>query len=1086
MMLASSRRKDTMLSGKEFYGVLGAIAGLLAATAVASSGATLWEFKFNETGTSPANTGAGSPAPSLVTRQAFYGTTSDLHGIDGGGVSGQVGDRALDLSGISGNGGMFEGKTFPPQLSVANANCTPIQNLTTLTLSGWFNAQAPITNGTYKGDAKLITFNTYQIGCGVEFSTPDSAKNQIKVVLDAATLYFDVTVLMNFSDTNKWYFWAVTYDGTLGASNAKLYMGTRASAVVQVGAAQTAAFGALEMTTSDFALNGSNGAGTLKGFQDNVRIDDTVLDLSALETRRVTDAAADIALYGKGRLITIGDVTPSPGDGTDFGSAMPSTMAVTNTFAITNSGADILYLSGPTPITFNGHAGDFTIDTGSTSTNIAARSSTTFNVVFTPTTTGARTGTVSVVNSVAAKTPYTFSIKGNGIGVEPVIGVIGKGLAIGNGDVETDSSDGTDFGGADIANSTVTNTFVITNAGLAQLTLTGGTPVTLTGDTGDFTVDTSGMSSSVAAGSFTSFRLLFDPAVAGIRTGVVSIASNDAYMNPFTFAVQGTGQKPVIEVSGNGIQITPGDMKPAFADGTDFGEAALVGVAVTNTFTVTNAGAAVLWLTGTPTVSITGHTSDFTVSANPSITIGTGASTTFTIVFDPTVIGIRTGVVSIANNDADRAPYVFSIRGTSGVSTNTIPYSEPFESYPHGYALAFTNGWSAQYSTMAMITTNNYTNGYAGGFPVPGPHQMTLQIDGRVTNSFTASAHTNVWVDMILESTQWTNSILPSESSLSNAQFALCITTNRHLAVWNCPAPPTPACTWTELLDTDAPEGSYLRVTVEMAYERDTTNYFHYRVWVNGAPSVSPRTWYAAASTNWNSLRKITLEGEFNIDDLNVQAVTPFSPVNITASSLGYGTIVPSGTIEVPYGSATSFTNIPATWYHVSTVTVDGVSIGAPPVYTFTNVTADHAILAEFAADTVLCNTPVWWLAESNPAWTNNLNAAVTNDPDGDGLSTWQEYIAGTHPTNPLSTFNLHFAWSNGQLQVMIPTIETGPQYEGLSRYYSLEVRTNLLTDTWTPVPGLTDIRGAGQILSCTNPPASTNRFYRAEVRIAP
>jgi hypothetical protein len=1075
-----------MNSGNRTIRVLVTAIALLTVLSGTATAAPLWEFKFNETGTSPANTGTGSPAPALVTKQAWYGSTDDLHGADGSGVSRQTGDRALDLSGISTNGGMFPSKSFPPQINVANASCTPIQNLTTLTLSGWFNAQAPITKGTYKHDARLITFNTYQIGCGVEFSTTDIAKNQIAVVLDAATLYFDVTAIMNFSDTNKWYFWAVTYDGTLGANNAKFYMGSTGSTLVQVGATQSANVGAMETTTANFSLNGDNGAGTLKGIQDNVRVDNVVMSLAELEIRRVTDAAADIALYGKGYLITNGDGTTTPTDGTDFGSVMPASIAVTNTFAISNSGSDILYLTSPSPITFSGHTSDFTVVTSGTSTNIAPNASTTFKVVFTPTTTGTRTGTVSLANNVASKNPYTFSIKGNGIGVEPVISLTGKGLAIGNGDLVPDSSHGTDFGGADILNVTLTNTFTITNAGLAPLTLTGGTPVTLTGDTGDFTVDTSGMSSSLGAGSSTSFRIVFDPAVAGTRTGLVSIASDDIDMNPFTFAVQGTGLKPVMAILGNGAQITPGDTTPASADATDFGGAALVGVAVTNTFTIANSGTAVLLLTGGTPVTITGHTTDFSVFANPSTNIATSASTTFKIVFDPTVIGIRTGVVSIANSDGDRNPYVFSIKGNSGVSTNTIPYSEPFESYPHGYPLALTNGWTAQYSTMAMITTNSYASGYAGAFPIPGPHTTTLQIDGRVTNSFAAAAHSNVWVDMILESKAWTNSVLPSGSLMPNAQFALCITTNHHLVVWNCPAPPNPTCAWTELLDTNLPEGSYNRITVQMAYIRDSTNYFHYRVWVNGIPSVNPSTWYAAANTNWNSLRKITAEGLFNIDDLTVQSSLPFPPVSILASSQGSGTILPTGTIDVLYGSTISFTHVPNTWYHLGDVTVDSVSAGTPSVYAFTNVIAGHTIQAVFLPDLVLSNTPNWWLAAANPAWTNNLSAASTNDQDCDGLFTWQEYIAGTHPTNPASTFSVQLTGTNSQWQISLQTIEPGPQYEGLSRYYSFESRNSLTGGTWEPVPGFTDIRSLGQLLICTNLVDATNGFYRAKVKLAP
>ena len=214
--------------------------------------------------------------------------------------------------------------------------------------------------------------------------------------------------------------------------------------------------------------------------------------------------------------------------------------------------------------------------------------------------------------------------------------------------------------------------------------------------------------------------------------------------------------------------------------------------------------------------------------------------------------------------------------------------------------------------------------------------------------------------------------------------------------------------------------------------------------------------------------------------------VVPAPPVSIIASSQGAGTILPTGTIEVPYGSTISFTNVPNMWYHLSNVTVDSASAGTLSIYALTNVIAGHTIQSHFSADTVLSNTPSWWLAAANPAWTNNFNAAATNDQDGDGLFTWQEYIAGTHPTNPLSTFGVCISVSNSQWQVSLQTIEPGPQYEGLNRYYSIESRKSLAGGGWEPVPGFTDVRGTGQILICTNLVDSTNGFYRAKVRLAP
>ena len=46
---------------------------------------------------------------------------------------------------------------------------------------------------------------------------------------------------------------------------------------------------------------------------------------------------------------------------------------------------------------------------------------------------------------------------------------------------------------------------------------------------------------------------------------------------------------------------------------------------------------------------------------------------------------------------------------------------------------------------------------------------------------------------------------------------------------------------------------------------------------------------------------------------------------------------------------------------------------------------------------------PKAWLADYG--WTNNFDAAATNDADGDHVATWEEYYAGTDPTNDSSFF---------------------------------------------------------------------------------
>lgn len=121
---------------------------------------------------------------------------------------------------------------------------------------------------------------------------------------------------------------------------------------------------------------------------------------------------------------------------------------------------------------------------------------------------------------------------------------------------------------------------------------------------------------------------------------------------------------PEVDVQGNGNSITNNDVTPSITDDTDFGNAEITTGSVEHTFTIANTGLGSLNLTGSsPYVVITGHTGDFSLTQIPSNSIATGGNTTFKVTFNPTTTGIRSVVVSIANNDTDENPYSFTIQG---------------------------------------------------------------------------------------------------------------------------------------------------------------------------------------------------------------------------------------------------------------------------------------------------------------------------------------------------------------------------------------------------------------------------------------
>jgi lysophospholipase L1-like esterase len=69
----------------------------------------------------------------------------------------------------------------------------------------------------------------------------------------------------------------------------------------------------------------------------------------------------------------------------------------------------------------------------------------------------------------------------------------------------------------------------------------------------------------------------------------------------------------------------------------------------------------------------------------------------------------------------------------------------------------------------------------------------------------------------------------------------------------------------------------------------------------------------------------------------------------IAAGAGGHGDVEPSGEVQVGYGGSRTFTLVPDGGYHVESVTVDGVAVGAMTRYTFRDVVADHTLSATFA-----------------------------------------------------------------------------------------------------------------------------------------
>lgn len=125
--------------------------------------------------------------------------------------------------------------------------------------------------------------------------------------------------------------------------------------------------------------------------------------------------ASEINVQGNGTSIVSGDATPSTSDDTDFGSVLVTSGTISRSFTIQNSGKGPLYLTGSPKVAISGtNASDFTVTTQPVSPIAATSGTTTFTVLFDPSTTGARTATLSIINDDSDENPYNFNLQGTG------------------------------------------------------------------------------------------------------------------------------------------------------------------------------------------------------------------------------------------------------------------------------------------------------------------------------------------------------------------------------------------------------------------------------------------------------------------------------------------------------------------------------------------------------------------------------------------------------------------------------------------------------------------------------------------------
>lgn len=358
-----------------------------------------------------------------------------------------------------------------------------------------------------------------------------------------------------------------------------------------------------------------------------------------------------------------------------FGNQGVGVSTTPSPITVTNSGTAALGISG---ISISGsNAADFNVAT-TCGAVLAVQASCTVTVAFTPGALGARSATLSFIDSVASS-PQSVVLTGTG--------AVAAQARL--------SSTSLTFAGQTIGSSSSAQTLTLTNNGNIGLSVSG---ISLSGpNAGDFKLSST-CASILAIGSNCKVSVTFSPTGLGSRTAVL------------IFADTAPDSPQVVTVSGTGL----GTPQIGFMPGIlNFG-IQKKGSASTQSISITNSGTAALPVAG---ISVTGTNAPaFVITSNTcGGTIPAQQSCSLTVLFSPLLAGTQSAAISISSSMGAgwNLPLTGTVR-TQGNSDFTVwrPSNGTWFVIPGNGGAAVMQQW-----------------GLPGDIPVPGDYDGDGQTD---------------------------------------------------------------------------------------------------------------------------------------------------------------------------------------------------------------------------------------------------------------------------------------------------------------------------------------------------------------------
>ena len=309
----------------------------------------------------------------------------------------------------------------------------------------------------------------------------------------------------------------------------------------------------------------------------------------------------------------------------DFGSHQVNTSA-TQTVTLSNGGVGALAISSIAI------SGDYT-QTNNCPASLAASTSCTITITFTPAAQQTRPGTLTVTSD-ATSSPNTASL--TGVGIQPVVSLNPTSL---------------DFGTIAVNTTSATQAITLTNTGSQPLVLN-----TIATSSGFAQMNTCPVApTTIAIGASCTITIAFTPASVGPQSGALTISSN-APSSPHTLTLAGVGSGAVYASAP-----APGSVPMS----------SVIGLSNTISITVSNGGNQALTVSA-PAGSVA---APFSITQTSGYTIQPGvASQVIGVSCAPSSVGPFTQQLTYTTNDASKPTVVYSVVCT-GTAAATPAYS---------------------------------------------------------------------------------------------------------------------------------------------------------------------------------------------------------------------------------------------------------------------------------------------------------------------------------------------------------------------------------------------------------------------------